>query len=105
MKFVVLAWDVPGEGGVARRDALRAAHTETITARFSEGSVLLGAGIFDDAGVVRGSLIIMEGESRASVESYLQTEPFQTGGLWARVEIHELKVPNMYLERFGPPPA
>jgi uncharacterized protein len=101
---MVLGWDVPGELGLARRDALRPEHTETITARFREGSVLFGAGIYDDAGAVRGSVVIMDCESRASVDSYLQSEPFQTGGLWERVEVHELKVPDMYLEHLRRPP-
>ena len=95
---MLLAWDVPGESGVARRGELRAAHVEGVTERFHDGSVILGAGIYDDAGVVRGSVVILDCESRADVDSYLATEPFQVDGLWARVDIHELKLPDMYLE-------
>jgi uncharacterized protein YciI len=95
---MVLAWDIPGDSGVALRDELRPEHTDTITARFHEGSVLLGAGIYDDAGVVYGSVVIMDCESRANVDSYLQSEPYMKGGLWERVEVHELKLPDMYLE-------
>ena len=95
---MVQAWDLPGDPGVARRDELRAAHTDTITARFHEGSVVFGAGVYDDSGVVRGSLVILDCESRAGVDSYLESEPFQIGGLWTRVEVRELKVPDMYLE-------
>jgi uncharacterized protein YciI len=102
---MVLAWDVPGDSGVALRDKLRAEHTDTITARFDEGSVLLGAGIYDDASVVRGSVVIMDCESRAAVDDYLQSEPFLTGGLWERVEVRELKLPDMYLEYLRPTPS
>jgi hypothetical protein len=102
---MVLAWDVPDDSGVALRDKLRPEHTDTITARFHEGSVLLGAGIYDDAGVVCGSVVIMDCESRASVDAYLQSEPFATGGLWERVEVHELKLPDMYLEHLRQSPA
>ena len=102
---MVLAWDKPGDSGLARRDALRAEHTDAITARFREGSVLFGAGIYDDAGAVRGSIVLLECDSRASVDSYMQSEPFQTGGLWERVEVHELKVPDMYVEHLRRPPG
>jgi uncharacterized protein len=105
VKFMVLAWDVPGDSGLALRDRLREDHTDTITARFREGSVLLGAGIYDEASEVRGSVVIMDCESRASVDSYLQSEPFLTGGLWERVEVHELKLPDMYLEHLRQSPA
>jgi uncharacterized protein YciI len=96
---MVLAWDVLGESGIALRDELRPAHMESITARFHDGSVILGAGIYDDSGVVRGSVVVLDCENSASVDSYLESEPFQIGGLWQRVEVHELKVPDMYLER------
>ncbi|MGD9797968.1 MAG: YciI family protein [Acidimicrobiia bacterium] len=97
MHFLVLAWDKTDEDGVARRDASRAAHTETITALHQAGAVVLGAGILDDAGVVRGSIIVMDFPDRAAVDEYLAGEPFQTAGVWETVEVHELRVPPMYL--------
>ena len=99
MQFLVLAWDKTDDEGVARRDAARAAHTETITVLHEAGHVLLGAGILDDAGVVRGSLIVMDLPDRAAVEAYLAGEPFQTAGVWERVEVHPLRVPPMDLGR------
>jgi len=102
MKYSVIAWDKPGPEGVELRDALRAAHMEAITQRFHEGNVIFGAGFYDDEGLVRGSLVILDVESRADVDAYLETEPFVTGELWATVEVSELKVPDMYTERMGP---
>jgi uncharacterized protein YciI len=95
---MVLAWDKTDEDGVARRDANRAAHGETITALHAAGSVPLGAGIYDDEGVIRGSLIVMDLPDRAAVDAYLASEPFQTAGVWGSVEVHPLRVPPMYLE-------
>src|SRR5215471_10195841 len=98
MIFMLTARDKPGPTGVALRDELRAAHMERITARFHAGDVLFGAGIYDDEGVVRGSIIILEMPSRAAIDGYLETEPFQMGGLWSAVEVNELKTADMYLE-------
>jgi uncharacterized protein YciI len=95
--FMIFAWDRPDDEGVARRDATRAAHGETITALFEAGRVLFGAGVFDDEGVVRGSLIIADYPTRAEVDAYLAGEPFATAGVWDRVEVHPLRVPSMYL--------
>jgi uncharacterized protein len=91
------AWDVPGDSGVALRNSLRASHTESVTAQFEKGTVLVGAGIYDDQGAVRGSLLILECDGRADVDAYLESEPFHTGGLWETVEISELMLPDMYL--------
>src|SRR5262245_26396746 len=100
---MLTAPDKPGADGVALRDELRAAHMEAITARFHAGDVLFGARIYDDDGVVCGSIIILELPSREAVDGYLATEPFQTGGLWTSVEVKELKTVDMYLERMRPP--
>jgi uncharacterized protein YciI len=96
--FMVLAWDKTDDDGVARRDAARPAHAASITALHEAGSVPLGAGIYDDEGVVRGSLIVMDLPDRAAVDAYLASEPFQTAGVWGTVEVHALRVPPMYLE-------
>jgi uncharacterized protein YciI len=96
---MVLAWDGAGEEAVARRDAWRAAHMESITALFQQGRVVLGAGILDDDGVVRGSLVVTDYPDRADVDGYLASEPFQTEGVWDRVEVYPLRLPEMYLRR------
>ena len=102
MKFSVIAWDVRGPEGVALRDEFRDAHMEMITRRFEAGEVVLGAGFYDDEGRVRGSLVVLDLPSRADVDAYLEEEPFMTHGLWATVEVNELKIPDFYLERLGP---
>jgi uncharacterized protein YciI len=98
---MVLAWDKTDEQGVARRDQSRAAHGESIRARFEAGEVVLGSGILDEEGVVRGSIIVMDLPDRAAVDAYLATEPFQAAGVWERVEVHTLRIPDMYLEGLG----
>jgi hypothetical protein len=90
MQYLVLAFDTPGQDGVARRDVARSAHNASIRHLWEEGRVAFGAGILDDAGVVRGSLVVVH---------YLATEPFATGGVWERIEVHPLFVPDFYLQR------
>jgi uncharacterized protein len=96
--FLVLAWDVQADGE-ARRDAARPAHTQSIRALWEEGRVVLGAGILDDAGAVRGSLVVVDYPDREAVDSYLAGEPFVTQGVWDRVEVHPLRLPDFYLKR------
>ena len=99
MHFLIYAWDVTGDDAVAKRDALRPVHAASIKALFDDGHVVLGAGILDDNDVVRGSLVVVDFPSRADVDGYLAAEPFATEGLWERVEVHPLRVPDMYLIR------
>jgi uncharacterized protein len=99
MYFLVLAWDGTDEAAVARRDASRAAHMESITALFQEGRVVLGAGILDDEGVVRGSLVVTDYPNRAAVDGYMEAEPLNTAGVWDKVDVYPLRLPEMYLRR------
>jgi uncharacterized protein len=94
--FLVLAWDVVDEGE-ARRDAARPAHALSIRELWER--VVLGAGILDDAGVVRGSLVVVDYPNREEVDAYLAHEPFVIQGVWDRVEVHPLRVPDFYLQR------
>jgi hypothetical protein len=97
--FLVLAWDAPGEESVAKRDAARSSHSASIRELWEQGHVVLGAGILDDAGVVRGSLVVVDYPSRDEVDGYLATEPFVTNAVWERVEVHPLRVGDIYLNR------
>jgi uncharacterized protein YciI len=97
MQFMVLAWDFAGEVGVAKRDAARPAHGESIRALWEQGRVVLGAGILDDDGKPRGSLVIVDYPTRADVDTYLQSEPFVTQSVWEQIEVHPVWVPDFYL--------
>jgi uncharacterized protein YciI len=99
VRFLVLAWDVPGDDGVARRDAARPAHATAIRELWEQGSVIVGAGMLDDDGVIRGSMVVVDYPTRDDVDAYLASEPFATEGVWERVEVHTLFLPDFYLSR------
>lgn len=99
MHFMVLAFDGTDEGAKGRRDAARPAHAESIRALHEGGHVILGAGIRDDDGNVIGSLVVTDHQSRAEVDAYVAGEPFTTAGVWERVEVHPIFVPDMYLQK------
>jgi len=98
MYFLVLAWDGKDEGAVSRRDAAREAHMKSITTLFEAGHVILGAGILDDEGAVRGSIVVTDYATRADVNAYIEDEPLQTGGVWESVSVYPLRLPDMYVK-------
>ena len=98
MHFLVLAWDVSEDDSGSHRDAVRAAHSASIRELWEQGHVLLGAGILDAGGVVRGSLVVVDYPNRVDVDRYLAAEPFATEGVWERVEVHPLRVGDIYLQ-------
>jgi uncharacterized protein YciI len=97
MYFLVLGWDATDEGAVSRRDAARASHMESITKLFEAGHVILGAGILDEDGVVRGSIVVTDYPTRAEAEAYVEEEPLKTAGVWDKVSVYPLRLPDMYV--------
>jgi uncharacterized protein YciI len=49
--------------------------------------------------VVRGSIVVTDYPDRAAVDEYLEDEPFNVHGVWERVEVYPLRLPDMYLKR------
>ena len=98
MYFLVLAWDGIDQGAVSRRDAARESHMASITKLFQAGHVILGAGLLDEDGVVRGSIVVTDYPTRADVDAYIEEEPLQTAGVWETVSVHPLRLPDMYIK-------
>ncbi len=89
MLFVVTGLDGPG------RDALRVAHYEAHKARLTEPLpvrvVMSGPLVTDDDSRMIGSHFLVEAESRAAVEAFLEGDPFLVHGVWATTEVRAFR--------------
>jgi uncharacterized protein len=82
--YVVLAWD--GPDGAARRAEYRDAHFahfETVIDKFAIAGPLYAAD-----GSFAGSMVVIRADNAAEAEAILKTDPYYTGGVWARWDIH-----------------
>jgi uncharacterized protein YciI len=109
MAFAILAFDGTDEGAAARRAAARERHLAVITAMAADGRLALGAPLFDAAGRIAGSLMMLSGEDRSVVDAYLAEEPFATEGVWDRSEAHPFRIAPLPYRPLAvpgaPPPA
>ena len=87
-QFVVRAYD--GEGMLEKRLEVRPRHLESIK-RIREHVVCAG-GLLDDEGKMKGSLLVMEFESRQELDEYLANEPYVQEHVWERVEVERMNV-------------
>ncbi len=88
MQFLIKARD--GENVLEKRMAVRPRHLEGM-AKLGE-KVICGGGILDDDGIMKGSVIIAEFNSRAEVDDYLASEPYVLEGVWERVEVEPVNI-------------
>ena len=97
MTFIITAYD--GENMLDRRMEVRPRHLENI-ARIKDRVVCAG-GLLDEEGKMKGSVLVMEFDSRELVEEYLDSEPYVVEHVWERVEVERMNVVLLNGEKTG----
>jgi hypothetical protein len=92
MQFIIRAYDFTDKDAPARRMAEREAHLACIAKLKAEGKALFGAALLDEAGNMRGSLIVCDFPTRAEVDAYVKGDPYVTGRVWEKIDIEPCKV-------------
>ena len=88
MQFVVKAYD--GEGMLEKRMEVRPRHLEGMKRLLDH--IICAGGLLDDEGKMKGSLMVMEYESRKDLDDYLENEPYMLEHVWEKVEIEPINV-------------
>ena len=82
MQFVINAYDGKDEGAYERRMSVRPQHLENI-ARI-DGKVVCAGGLLDEYGKMKGSVLILDFDSREKLDAYLASEPYITEAVWKK---------------------
>ena len=80
MQFLIIAYDGEDDNALTRRLAVREQHLAVGNEAVKAGEQLIGAVIPNDAGKMRGSVMIIDYPSRKEVDERLKSEPYVTGG-------------------------
>ncbi len=96
MLYVVIAYDGTEPGTFERRMLVRPAHMANGEKMMQDGSFLFGGGILDGAGKMAGGVLIVDFESRAEIDEWLENEPYILNKVWSRVEVHPFLVPPQF---------
>jgi hypothetical protein len=97
MHFLLIARDGTDDKAPERRLASRERHLASITRLKAQGKALYGAALIDEDGTMRGSILIMDFESREEFDRYLEDEPYVTGKVWQDIEVKQCRVPELFL--------
>ena len=54
--------------------------------------IICAGGLLDEEGKMKGSLLVMEFESREEVDQYLAQEPYVLEHVWEKIEVERLNV-------------
>jgi uncharacterized protein YciI len=92
MQFLLTAYDGTDAEAPQRRLKVRGDHLEKIDNLKKTGEFLFGGAILDEAGNMIGSMIVYEFPDRQSLDKKLKEEPYITGGVWKKIEIHSFRL-------------
>ena len=92
MQFIVIAHDRKDERALERRMAARPAHIEMGDRYRDEKKLLYAVALLDENGVMVGSVMVVDFESRAELDAWLAVEPYVTGEVWQDIKIMPCKV-------------
>jgi uncharacterized protein YciI len=82
-RFALICTDKPG--ALELRLANREAHLAYI--RENQAMIVVAGPMLDEAGGMRGSLLILEAPDASAVEAFSAADPYRQAGLFERVEI------------------
>lgn len=97
MQFVITAYD--GAGMLAKRMEVRPLHLEGME-RLKEHLIAAG-GMLDDEGKLKGSVLILEFQSREEVDDYLVNEIYVKEQVWEKITVERMNVVYAHGERVG----
>ena len=98
MHYLIIAHDGTDEKAPERRLAARDRHIASIERLKAEGKALYGAAILDNAGTMRGSILIVNFPSNEELREYLASDPYVTGHVWEQVDVKPCRVPGIFLK-------
>lgn len=85
--FVVIAID-PEPHNMARRNQLRPAHRQFVTA--NDEWIRFAAAMTDDEGNQNGSLYVFEATSEQDIRRWMAEEPFFSGNVYHQIRVERL---------------
>jgi uncharacterized protein YciI len=92
MQFIVIGRDGTDADAPARRQAVRPIHLDGIQPLVDAGTILVGGAILDETGTMVGSVILADFPSRVELDTWLDRDPYITGGVWQQVEVAPFRV-------------
>ncbi len=97
MKFIIYTEDKPSSLDI--RQANREAHINWLKTETKHVKLLTAGPWLDDAEVMRGSMLIVEADSKDQVKTWLEADPYRHAGLTASTMI------KAYIWAIGAPEA
>lgn len=96
IQFLVTAMDGTDADAPARRAAATKEHRRIGERMVSAGTILFSTAIIDDSGETIGSMRVVQFESQAQLDEWLEHEPYIQHKVWESIDIKRCKMGPMF---------
>ncbi|MBR3202817.1 MAG: hypothetical protein IKF60_04435 [Solobacterium sp.] len=97
MQFIVTAHD--GANMLEKRMEVRPRHLEGMAKLGTH--VVCAGGLLDEAGKLKGSVLILNFETREELDQYLKNEPYVLEHVWETIDVETINVVMINGEKVG----
>jgi uncharacterized protein YciI len=94
-QYIIYGWDGTDENALERRMAARPSHLEHSRNWKASGNFITGGAVLDDADKMIGSTMIMQFDSRETLDTWLNADPYVTQKVWQKIDIRPFKVADV----------
>jgi uncharacterized protein len=95
LQYVIIAEDGKDEQALERRAEVRPLHLAGAKKLKENNNFVFGGATLDDAGNMRGSIMIVQFENEAQFRNWYASEPYITGGVWKVIEVKKFRVADV----------
>ncbi|MDX2414598.1 MAG: YciI family protein [Bacteroidales bacterium] len=95
MQFLLSGYDAKDPEATDRRMAVREKHLKNVKELKDSGNFIWGGAILSDTGVMTGSVIVYEFNSREELDIMLESEPYVLGKVWGKIKIDNFKLASI----------
>ena len=97
MQIIITAYD--GQNMLEKRMEVRPRHLQNLAT--IKGKILCAGGLLDEEGKMKGSVMVIDFDSRECLDEYLKSEPYIKEKVWEKVTVESMNVVVLNGEKVG----
>lgn len=91
-QYLIIAQDGKDDDALNRRKEIRSLHLAGAKKLKENNNFIIGGAMLDDDGNMRGSIMIVQFETKEDFQNWYDNEPYITGGVWKEIEVKPFRV-------------
>ena len=91
-QYLIIAQDGKDEDASNRRKEIRPLHLAGAKKLKEDNNFVIGGAMLDDDANMRGSIMIVQFETKEDFQKWYDNEPYITGGVWKEIEVKPFRV-------------